>query len=178
MAPAVAAFAAMALSWIKYGKPDLSLSLNGLLGGLVGITAPCAVVGSGSAIMIGLISGILVVFAMEWMNKLKIDDVVGAFPVHGVCGIFGTLAVGIFGTAALGSPQDGLLFGGGFGQLGIQSLGIVACLGFTAVSIWIVFKVIDSVIGLRVSKKTELKGLDIEEHGMESYSGFQIFTTE
>jgi Amt family ammonium transporter len=178
MAPAVAAFAAMLLSWIKYGKPDLSLSLNGLLGGLVGITAPCAVVGSGSAIMIGLISGILVVFAMEWMNKLKIDDVVGAFPVHGVCGIFGTLAVGIFGTAALGSPQDGLLFGGGFGQLGIQSLGIVACLGFTAVSIWIVFKAIDSVIGLRVSKKTELKGLDIEEHGMESYSGFQIFTTE
>jgi Amt family ammonium transporter len=178
LSPAVAAFAAMALSWIKYGKPDLSLSLNGLLGGLVGITAPCAVVGSGSAIMIGLISGMLVVFAMEWMNKLKIDDVVGAFPVHGVCGIFGTLAVGIFGTVALGSPQDGLLFGGGFGQLGIQSLGIVACLGFTAISMWIVFKVIDSVIGLRVSKKTELKGLDIEEHGMESYSGFQIFTTE
>jgi Amt family ammonium transporter len=178
LSPAVAAFAAMVISWIKYGKPDLSLALNGVLGGLVGITAPCAVVGSGSAILIGLIAGTLVVFSIEWMNKLKIDDVVGAFPVHGICGIFGTLAVGIFGSEALGSPQDGLLMGGGFGQLGIQSLGLVACLSFTAVSMWIVFKVIDSTIGLRVSHKTELKGLDIEEHGMESYSGFQIFTTE
>lgn len=178
LSPAVAAFAAMVISWVKYGKPDLSLALNGVLGGLVGITAPCAVVGSGSAILIGLIAGTLVVFSMEWMNKLKIDDVVGAFPVHGICGIFGTLAVGIFGSEALGSPQDGLLMGGGLGQLGIQSLGLVACLSFTAVSMWIVFKVIDSTIGLRVSHKTELKGLDIEEHGMESYSGFQIFTTE
>jgi len=178
LAPATAAFAAMVVSWIKYGKPDLSLALNGALGGLVGITAPCAVVGSGSAIVIGIISGGLVVFAIEWLNKLKIDDVVGAFPVHGVCGIFGTLAVGIFGTVEYGAPKDGLLFGGGLAQLGIQSLGVVACLGFTAVSMWIVFKTIDAIIGLRVSHETELKGLDVEEHGMESYSGFQIFTTE
>jgi Amt family ammonium transporter len=178
LSPATAAFAAMMVSWIKYGKPDLSLALNGVLGGLVGITASCAVVGSGSAILIGLISGALVVFSIEWLNKLKIDDVVGAFPVHGVCGIFGTLAVGIFGVEALGAPQNGLLFGGGFNQLWIQCLGVAACIGFTAVSIWIVFKVTDAVIGLRVSHETELKGLDVEEHGMESYSGFQIFTTE
>jgi Amt family ammonium transporter len=178
MAPAVGALSAMAISWIKYGKPDLSLALNGALGGLVAITAPCAVVNSGSAIFIGLIGGILVVFSMEWLNKVKIDDVVGAFPVHGVCGIFGTLAVGIFGSTALGAPLEGLFYGGGFGALGIQALGVVACLGFTAVSMYVVFKVIDATVGLRVSHETELKGLDLEEHGMESYSGFQIFTTE
>lgn len=178
LSPAVAALSAMGISWIKYGKPDLSLALNGVLGGLVAITAPCAVVNSGSAIFIGLIGGALVVFSMEWLNKLKIDDVVGAFPVHGVCGIFGTLAVGIFGSTKLGAPLEGLFYGGGFGALGIQALGIAACLGFTIVSIYVLFKVIDATVGLRVSHQTELKGLDIEEHGMESYSGFQIFTTE
>lgn len=178
LAPAVAALSAMCVAWLRFGKPDLSLSLNGVLGGLVGITAPCAVVSSGSAIFIGLLSGALVVFGIDWLNKLKIDDVVGAFPVHGLCGIFGTLAVGIFGTTALGAPLEGLFYGGGFGALGIQALGVLACLGFTAVSMFIVFKTIDSVVGLRVSHETELKGLDIEEHGMESYSGFQIFTTE
>jgi Amt family ammonium transporter len=178
LAPATAALSAMVIAWVKFGKPDLSLSLNGVLGGLVGITAPCAVVGSGSAILIGLISGALVVFCVDWLNKLKIDDVVGAFPVHGACGIFGTLAVGILGSKELGAPMEGLFYGGGFGALGIQSLGIVACLGFTAISMWLLFKVIDAVVGIRVSKETELKGLDIEEHGMESYSGFQIFTTE
>ena len=178
LAPATAALSAMGVSWLSFGKPDLSLALNGVLGGLVGITAPCAVVNSGSAIFIGLISGALVVFGIAWMNRLKVDDVVGAFPVHGICGIFGTLAVGIFGSTALGAPLEGLFYGGGFGALGIQVLGIVACLGFTALSMLIVFKAIDSVVGLRVSHETELKGLDIEEHGMESYSGFQIFTTE
>jgi Amt family ammonium transporter len=178
LAPAVAALSAMVVSWLKYGKPDLSLALNGVLGGLVAITAPCAVVNSGSAIFIGLAAGALVVFSMDWLNKLKIDDVVGAFPVHGVCGIFGTLAVGIFGSKALGAPLEGLFYGGGFGALGIQSLGVTACLGFTALSMFAVFKAIDAIVGLRVSHETELKGLDLEEHGMESYSGFQIFTTE
>ena len=178
LAPAVAALSAMVVSWLKYGKPDLSLALNGVLGGLVAITAPCAVVNSGSAIFIGLAAGALVVFSMDWLNKLKIDDVVGAFPVHGVCGIFGTLAVGIFGSQALGAPLEGLFYGGGFGALGIQSLGVAACLGFTALSMFAVFKAIDAIVGLRVSHETELKGLDLEEHGMESYSGFQIFTTE
>ncbi len=178
LAAAVGALAAMATAWIKFGKPDLALSLNGALGGLVGITAPCAVVSDGTAIYIGLVAGVLVIFGVDWLNRWRIDDPVGAFPVHGICGIWGTLAVGIFGQQALGAPFDGLFYGGGLGPLGIQALGLVACLAFTAVAMIIIFRAIDSLIGLRVSKDTELKGLDIEEHGMESYSGFQIFTTE
>jgi Amt family ammonium transporter len=178
LAPALGAFAAMILSWIKYGKPDLSLALNGALGGLVGITAPCAVVGSGSAIVIGIVSGLLVIVGIELLNKWRIDDVVGAFPVHGICGIFGTLAVGIFGMESLGAPMDGLFASGSFLPIGIQTLGVIACLSFTALSMWIVFSAIRATVGLRVSKETEIKGLDVEEHGMDSYSGFQIFTTE
>ena len=178
LAPAMGAMAAMFLAWLKYGKPDVTLALNGALAGLVGITAPCFVVGSDSSILIGLISGVLVIYGIEWLNKLQIDDVVGAFPVHGLCGIFGTLAVGLFGQEALGAAADGLFYGGGFRSLGIQLLGVVACLGFTAISMWIVFKVIDLVIGLRVTRETELRGLDMDEHGAESYSGFQIFTNE
>jgi Amt family ammonium transporter len=168
----------MITSWVKYKKPDLTLALNGSLAGLVGITAPCAVVGSGSAIYIGLIAGILVIFGIEWLDKIRVDDPVGAIPVHGLCGVWGTLAVGLFGREALGAPVDGLFFGGGFGQLGIQFLGVAACLAFTAVAMWIIFKAIQAVIGLRVSHETELRGLDWDEHGMESYGGFQIFTTD
>ena len=178
LAASAGSIAAMALAWIKYGKPDLTLALNGALGGLVSITAPCAVVGTWEAIVIGLIGGIFVIFGIELLNRIRVDDPVGAFPVHGICGIWGTLAVGIFGKAALGAPNDGLLFGGGFGQLGIQALGVVACLGFIAVAMGIVFKLIDATIGLRVSEETELRGLDGDEHGLESYSGFQIFTTD
>jgi Amt family ammonium transporter len=178
LAPAMGAMAAMILTWLKYGKPDVTLALNGALAGLVGITAPCFVVGSDSSILIGLISGVLVIYGIEWLNKLKIDDVVGAFPVHGLCGIFGTLAVGLFGQEALGANSNGLFYGGGFGALGIQALGVAACLGFTVLSMGIVFKAIDLAIGLRVSRETELRGLDIDEHGAESYSGFQIFTNE
>jgi Amt family ammonium transporter len=178
LAPAVGAIAAMVTAWVKYGKPDLTIALNGALAGLVGITAPCAVVSSGGSIYIGLVAGVLVVYGIEWLNRLQIDDVVGAFPVHGLCGIWGTLAVGLFGRELLGAPSDGLFYGGGIGQLGIQSLGVIACLAFTALAMGIVFKMIDSVIGLRVSKETELRGLDQDEHGMESYSGFVIFTTE
>ncbi len=178
LAPAMGAMAAMMLAWLKYGKPDVTLALNGALAGLVGITAPCFVVGSNSSILIGFISGILVIFGVELLNKLKIDDVVGAFPVHGICGIFGTLAVGLFGQEKFGASVNGLFYGGGFRSLGVQALGVAACLGFTAIAMWIVFKLIDMVIGLRVSRETELIGLDIEEHGAESYSGFQIFTNE
>ena len=178
LAAAAASLAAMMTSWIKFKKPDLSLALNGALAGLVGITAPCAAVGDGAAICIGIVAGILVVFGIGWLNRLQIDDCVGAFPVHGLCGIWGTLAVGFFGQEALGASADGLFYGGGMGSLGIQSLGLVACLGFTAISMWMIFRAIDSLVGLRVDKEAELKGLDIEEHGMESYSGFQIFTTE
>jgi Amt family ammonium transporter len=169
---------AMFLAWVKYGKPDLTLALNGALAGLVGITAPCAVVGLGSSIWIGFLSGILVIYAIEWLNRWRVDDPVGAVPVHLFCGIWGTLAVGLFGQAALGAPADGLFFGGGFGQLGSQALGVVACVAFTAVTMWLVFAAIRSVVGLRVSRETELRGLDEDEHGMESYSGFQIFLTD
>ena len=123
-------------------------------------------------------AGILVVFGIGWLNKLQIDDCVGAFPVHGLCGIWGTLAVGLFGQASFGAPQNGLFYGGGVSQLGVQCLGIIACLGFTAVAMWLIFRAIDASVGLRVSQDAEHKGLDLEEHGMESYSGFQIFTTE
>jgi Amt family ammonium transporter len=178
LAPATGAIAAMVTAWMKFGKPDLTIALNGSLAGLVGITAPCAVVDFGSSIAIGLVAGVLVVYGVVWLNRIRIDDPVGAIPVHGLCGIWGTLAVGLFGRTSLGAPSDGLFLGGGFGQLGTQSLGVVACLGFTAVAMLIVFKVVDAVVGLRVSRETELRGLDHDEHGMESYGGFQIFTTE
>jgi Amt family ammonium transporter len=163
---------------VKYGKPDLTLALNGALAGLVGITASCAVVTPSASILIGLVAGVLVIYGIEWLNRAQIDDPVGAIAVHGLCGIWGTLAVGLFGLTSLGAPANGLFYGGGFGQLGIQLLGVSACLAFTAVAMWIVFKAIDSVVGLRVSHETELRGLDLDEHGLESYSGFQIFLTE
>ena len=178
LAPSAGAIAAMVTAWLMFGKPDLTIALNGSLAGLVGITAPCAAVGPGSAIVIGAVAGVLVVYGITWLNRIQVDDPVGAIPVHGLCGVWGTLAVGIFGQATLGAPTDGLVYGGGFGQLGTQSLGLAACLGFTAVAMAIVFKAIDAVIGLRVSRETELRGLDLDEHGVESYGGFQIFTTD
>ena len=178
LAPSAAAIAAMIVAWVRYGKPDLTLALSGALAGLVGITAPCAVVSPGAALWIGLVAGVLVVYGIGWLNKFQIDDPVGAFPVHGLCGIWGTLAVGLFGQVGLGAPASGLFYGGGFGQLGIQFLGVIACFGFTAIAMYIVFKAIDATLGLRVSHETELRGLDIDEHGMESYSGFTIFLTE
>ena len=178
LAPSAGAIAAMFTAWAWWGKPDLTISLNGALAGLVGITAPCAVVSPSAALFIGLLAGILVVFGIDWMNRIGVDDPVGAAPVHGLCGIWGTLAVGLFGQAALGAPKDGLLYGGDFGQLGIQCLGIIACYAFAGLAMYIVFKFIDVTVGLRVSHETELRGLDLDEHGMESYSGFQIFTTD
>jgi Amt family ammonium transporter len=170
LAPAAGAIAAMLTAWLKFGKPDLTIALNGSLAGLVGITAPCMVVDFGAAIAIGLVAGILVVYGVIWLNAIRIDDPVGAIPVHGLCGIWGTLAVGLFGQQTLGSPSDGLFLGGGFGQLGTQGLGVVACLGFAGLAMLLVFKAIDAVIGLRVPRETELRGLDHDEHGMESYA--------
>ena len=178
LAACAGSLAAMFTAWGRYGKPDLSLALNGALAGLVGITAPCAIVTPGASLFIGAIAGVLVIFGIDWLNSLRIDDPVGAIPVHGLCGVWGTLAVGLWGREALGAPSAGLFYGGGFGQLGIQFLGVIACLGFVAVAMWIVFKAIDAAIGLRVSHMTELRGLDIDEHGLESYGGFQIFTTD
>jgi len=178
LAAATGVIAAMLTAWSRYGKPDLTLSLNGALAGLVGITAPCAVVSPGASIFIGAVAGVLVIFGIDWLNRLRVDDPVGAIPVHLLCGVWGTLAVGLWGQAALGSPADGLFYGGGFGQLGIQALGIVACLSFVGVAMWVVFRAIDATFGLRVEHLEELRGLDSHEHGLESYSGFQIFIAD
>lgn len=168
----------MCIAWAKFGKPDLALTLNGALAGLVAVTASCAVVSPGNAIYIGAIGGVLCIYGVRWLDRLQIDDPVGAVPVHGLNGVWGTLAVGLFGRAAFGAPSDGLFYGGGFGQLGIQALGVGSVVLFVVLSMWLVFKTIDALVGLRVSEVEELRGLDIGEHGIESYSGFQIFITE
>ncbi len=177
LSAAAGAMTAMFLVWLMWGKPDLTMCMNGALAGLVAITAPCAVVSPGAAIVIGICSGVIVVMGVMMLDKLHIDDPVGAIPVHGFNGMFGTIAVGIWGQKALGLANDGILHGGGFTQLGIQITGTVACAAFAMVSMAIVFFIVSKTVGLRVSREEELKGLDIEEHGMEAYSDFQIFTT-
>lgn len=173
IAAAGGAIAAMLTSWAMFKKPDVSMSLNGVLAGLVGITAPCAFVGIGSAFLIGLVAGVLVVLSVVFIdNVLKIDDPVGAVSVHGVGGAWGTLAVGLFST------DGGLFFGGGAKLLGVQALGVVSVFGWCIVTGFIMFGAIKAIMGLRVSREEELRGLDIDEHGMETYSGFQIFTTQ
>ncbi|HPN94926.1 MAG: Ammonia channel precursor [bacterium ADurb.Bin236] len=178
LAAAAGAVAAMIMVWIWHGKPDTSMTLNGALAGLVGITAPCANVSPSSAVIIGAVAGVLVVLAVEFVDRiLKIDDPVGAISVHGVCGAWGTLAAGLFAQSKYGGV-DGLFFGGGFSQLGVQALGVVSVFAWSFISASVLFAVIKIVVGLRVSPEEELRGLDIEEHGIESYSGFQIFTTQ
>lgn len=176
LAAALGGIGAMMTVWKRFGKPDLSMAMNGALAGLVGITAPCAFVDPWAAMLIGLSSGYIVVRGVELLDKLHIDDPVGAVPVHGMCGIWGTLCVGIFGKASLGLANEGLVYGGGFKQLLIQAAGSAASVLFILISMGIVFKLIDLTIGLRVSKEEELRGLDIGEHGMEAYGGFQIFS--
>ena len=178
LAAATGGIVAMIMVWKMFGKPDLSMAMNGALAGLVAVTAPCAFIEPWAAIAIGGIGGILVILGVVVLDKLRIDDPVGAVPVHGLNGLWGTLAVGLFGQKALGLANDGLFYGGAFKQLGIQALGAAAAIVFVLISMGIVFKLIDKFMGLRVSKEEELKGLDIGEHGMESYSGFQIFTTQ
>ena len=175
LAAALGGIAAMVTVWSRFGKPDLSMAMNGALAGLVGITAPCAFVEPWAACIIGLSSGVIVVFGVELLDKLQIDDPVGAVPVHGMCGIWGTICVGIFGKEALGLANNGFIYGGNPTQLGIQIVGSAATVVFVLVGMGLVFKIIDLTVGLRVSRTEELRGLDIGEHGMESYSGFQIF---
>jgi Amt family ammonium transporter len=153
------------------------MTMNGALAGLVAITAPCAYVHPHEAILIGAIGGIIVVLGTVFLDKIHIDDPVGAVPVHAMNGFWGTIAVGIFGHKSFGLARDGLLNGGGFTQLWIQLLGCSVVIVFVASAMFVVFKSIDKLIGLRVSREEELKGLDITQHGMESYAGFQIFTT-
>jgi Amt family ammonium transporter len=178
LAAALGGISAMITVWLMFGKPDLSMAMNGALAGLVGITAPCAYVDPWAALLIGAVSGVLVVFGVVFLDKLHIDDPVGAVPVHGFNGIWGTLAIGLFGKESFGLAHNGLLLGGGWAQLGIQAMGVFTVVIFIVAAMGIVFKLIDVTIGLRVSREEELRGLDIGEHGMESYSGFQIFATK
>ncbi len=184
LAAAAAAITAMFTAWKKFGKPDTSMAFNGALAGLVAITAPCASVSPLSAIIIGAIAGILVVLSVEFIDKvLHIDDPVGAISVHGVCGAWGTLSVGLFAQSAYGQSSgigavNGFFFGGGLSQFFTQLLGVGSVFIWVFGTASILFFIIKKTIGLRVSKEDELKGLDITEHGMESYAGFQIFTTE
>ena len=171
VAPAAATCATMIYTWIKNGKPDVSMSLNGSLAGLVAITAGCHTVDILGSLIIGIVAGILVVIAVEVVDsKLKVDDPVGAVAVHMCNGIWGTIAVGIF---SKDENTLGLLYGGGFTQLGKQALGIL-CIGvYTAVLMTLIFFVIKKTIGLRASKDEEVKGLDLTEHGLSSsYADF------
>lgn len=175
LAAAVATVVAMIFTWIRYGKPDVSMTFNAALAGLVAITAPCDCVTPVGAFFIGLIAGFLVVLSVEFFdNIVKIDDPVGAVSVHMVNGMWGTLAVGLFSNGGDG-VAPGLFYGGGFGQLGVQALGIVSVSAYVLIIMFIVFKIIDKTIGLRVPAQVEIDGLDIHEHGLASaYSGFAI----
>lgn len=172
------ALGAMILVWIKHGKPDTSMSLNGALAGLVAITAGCYEVSPVGSLIIGLLAGMLVIVSIEFIDQvLKIDDPVGAASVHGVCGVFGTLAVGLFAAPGYGD-STGLLYGGGTEILVTQLIGAAAVFAWAFGVGLALFSVLKATIGVRVSQEEELKGLDITEHGMESYNGFQIFTNE
>ncbi|WP_320442592.1 ammonium transporter [Ruminococcus turbiniformis] len=177
IAPAVATVVCMIFTWLRYGKPDVSMCLNASLAGLVAITAPCDVADTTGSIIIGAVAGVLVVFGVWFCdNVAHVDDPVGAVAVHCANGIWGTVAVGLFATTSVPeSTINGLFYGGGFRQLGIQLIGVVTVLAWTAVTMIIVFKLIDITIGLRVSEEEEIIGLDSREHGLASaYAGFSI----
>jgi ammonium transporter, Amt family len=178
LAAAAGALGAMATVWVRTGKPDVGMTGNGLLAGLVGITAGTAAVTGPYAILIGFLAGILVVFSVDFVEKvLKVDDPVGAVSVHGTCGIFGTLCVGLFASQDVeGFWQQGLLLGGGADQLVSQVIGIVAIFAWVSLTSLILFAVLKATIGLRVSEEEELQGLDILEHGSAGYGeGFGMF---
>ena len=166
LAAAAGGITATAVSWLKDGKPDLSMIINGILAGLVAITAGCDGVSYLGSVIIGAIAGIIVVFSVAFFDSIRIDDPVGAVSVHLVNGIWGTLAVGLF------NLESGLFYGGGISQLINQTIGILAIGVFTVSFSLIVWLLLKAILGLRVSLKEELRGLDIGEHGMEAYSGF------
>jgi len=178
LAAAAGAITAMLTAWITLGKPDASMALNGVLAGLVAITSPCADVSPLSAVIIGLVAGVLVVLAVLFIDRvLKVDDPVGAVSVHAVNGVWGTLAAGLFAEKAY-SGNVGLFFGGGFKPVLVQLAGIGAVFAWSFFGAFVLFTIIKKTVGLRVNREEELAGLDIGEHGMEAYSGFQIFTTD
>ena len=175
LAAAVATVAVMCITWVRYGKPDVSMTLNGSLAGLVAITAGCDMVTPAGAAAIGIIAGFVVVFGIEFIDKVvKVDDPVGAVGVHGLCGATGTILTGIFAYYTGNEvTKQGLIYGGGFSFLGIQILGVLAVIAWVVVTMTIVFKLIDKTIGLRVSPAEEIMGLDKPEHGLVSaYADF------
>ncbi len=185
VAPALATVACMIFTWVKYGKPDVSMCLNASLAGLVAITAPCDVTDVAGACVIGIVAGLLVCFGVWFLDyKVHVDDPVGAVSVHCLNGIWGTLAVGLFATETApgysiadgaGNVMKGLFYGGGFKLLGIQFLGMFSTAAWTAITISIAFIVIKAIVGLRVTEEDEITGLDVTEHGLASaYSGFAI----
>lgn len=164
LAAAIGAIGALFFTWARYGKADISMTLNGALAGLVGITAGCGSVNAWGALAIGLLCGIVVVISIEFIDKkLKIDDPVGAISVHGVCGFLGTVLIGLF------ALDGGLFYGGGGKLLWVQTYGSLAYIVWAAVASFIVLFILKKTIGLRVSEKEETEGLDIHEHGVESY---------
>ena len=178
VAPATATVVCMIFTWIRYGKPDVSMCLNASLAGLVAITAPCDVTDCFGALVIGAVSGVLVVFGVWFLDYvLRVDDPVGAVAVHFCNGVWGTLAVGLFATTSApgNDTLTGLFYGGGFQLLGLQILGVVSVCAWTAVTITLTFLIIKATVGLRVSEEEEIVGLDACEHGLPSaYAGFSI----
>jgi len=191
-AAAAATLTATLTAWLLLGKPDIGMTLNGCLAGLVGITASAAYVTVPASLLIGAIAGVLVVFAVLFFDKVGIDDPVGATSVHLVCGIFGTLCVGLFtatdlsaskaigpwGVAAVGGPKAGLFYGGGVEQLWLQVLGVLAVGAYVVPVSAIAWLVLKAIVGLRVSPQEEIEGLDIGEHGNEAYHGFVLARSE
>ena len=176
IAPAIATVTCMIFTWVKYGKPDVSMCLNASLAGLVGITAGCDTMDAMGAFFVGVVSGLLVCFGVWFCDYvIRVDDPVGAVAVHFCNGLWGTIAVGLFATTSAPSCEiNGLFYGGGVHQLILQFTGVGSVLLWTGVTMFIVFKVIDKIFGLRVTDQEQLDGLDIHEHGMNAYYGFRI----
>ena len=175
-AAVAAVLTATATSWIFIGKPDLGMTINGCLAGLVGITGSCAYVSVGSSMIIGAIAGVIVVFAVLFFDRIKVDDPVGATSVHLVCGVFGTICIGLFaqeGVTSL-STVNGLFFGGGFALLGVEILGILAVSVFVFISSALIWLILQKTMGIRVTLEEEIMGLDIGEHGHTAYPDFAI----
>ena len=176
IAPAIATVTCMIFTWVKYGKPDVSMCLNASLAGLVGITAGCDTMDAMGAFFVGVVSGLLVCFGVWFCDYvIRVDDPVGAVAVHFCNGLWGTIAVGLFATTSAPSCEiNGLFYGGGVHQLILQLTGVGSVLLWTGVTMFIVFKVIDKIFGLRVTDQEQFDGLDIHEHGMNAYYGFRI----
>ena len=179
LAACAGTIAALVTAWLIMGKPDLTMALNGSLAGLVAITAPCDVVTANASVVIGLVAGVLVVLSVFALDRLHIDDPVGAVSVHCVNGVWGTLAVGLFAapvSAGYGNEMVGLFYGGGLKFLGVQATGVVCTAAWAFGTGLVIFFALKKLGILRVSAKTELKGLDLVEHGQDAYASFQFFS--